>query len=135
MKIIRVSFLLMLILTMTLVAVSCDSFEFDPEDRKEANQINNAKNHIEDQNIEDSSESDSKKSLTAQDAERIALEHAGVAAEDAVYLYSEFEWDDGIPMYEVNFRVARENSNRYVEYEYGIHANTGKILDFERDFD
>ena len=65
--------------------------------------------------------------LTGEDAMNIALEHAGFAEDEVQGLRAEGEIDDGVPHYDVSFRVG------YVEYEYEIHAETGEILSFERD--
>lgn len=65
--------------------------------------------------------------LTGEDAWNIALEHAGFSAEEVEGLRAEGEIDDGVPQYDVTFRVDR------LEYEYEIHAETGEILSFERD--
>ena len=60
--------------------------------------------------------------ITAQEAEAIALKHAGVAAEDVRYLRNEFDYDDGIPEYDIEFHMEG------LEYEYEIHAESGAIL-------
>ena len=65
--------------------------------------------------------------LTKEDAEIIALEHAGFTAEQVSQLRVEYEIDDGIPQYDVEFREGRW------EYSYEIHAETGAILSFEKD--
>ena len=67
--------------------------------------------------------------LTAKQAEDIALQHAGLRAETVTALRSVFDWDDGRPEWEVDFRVGR------TEYEYTIHAETGRILEWDRDYD
>ncbi|MBE6813540.1 MAG: hypothetical protein E7523_11760 [Ruminococcaceae bacterium] len=65
--------------------------------------------------------------ITPEEAKRIALDHAGVAAADAVFDRTERDYDNGIYHYEVEFRVG------LIEYEYDIHAETGEILSFEKD--
>ena len=60
--------------------------------------------------------------ITAQEAEAIALKHAGIAAEDVRYLRNEFDYDDGIPEYDIEFHMEG------LEYEYEIHAESGAIL-------
>ena len=67
--------------------------------------------------------------ISNQEAERIALDHAGLTAGDVSRLRSEFDWDDGVPQYDVEFRKGRE------EYEFEIHAESGKILSWDKDFD
>lgn len=65
--------------------------------------------------------------LTRQDAESIALEHAGLTADQVRFLHTEYEIDDGVAEYQVEFRYDRW------EYEYDIDANTGIIRSYSRD--
>lgn len=65
--------------------------------------------------------------LTEEEATAIALEHAGFTADQVNYLHTEYEIDDGIPQYEVEF-----HQDRY-EYDYAINAETGAILSFSKD--
>lgn len=65
--------------------------------------------------------------LTQAEAEAVALAHAGFAADQVTRLRSEYELDDGVPQYEVEFYVDRW------EYDYEIHAVTGAVLSFDKD--
>lgn len=65
--------------------------------------------------------------LTREQAEAAALEHAGFTADAVSYVHSEYEFDDGVPHYDVQFREG------HMEYEYEIHADTGEILSYECD--
>lgn len=65
--------------------------------------------------------------LTKEQAEQIALEHVGLSADQVRNLYTRYEMDDGIPQYEVEFREG------IWEYEFEIHAETGKILSYDKD--
>ena len=65
--------------------------------------------------------------LTQAEAEEIALEDAGFTREEVERLYTSYESDDGVPQYDVSFRVGE------IEYEYEIHADSGKILSFEQE--
>jgi uncharacterized membrane protein YkoI len=67
--------------------------------------------------------------LTAAQAEAIALKHAGLKAADVRMGYTEYDFDDGRYMYEVEFYSGR------MEYSYSIDAYTGDILEYERDND
>lgn len=60
-------------------------------------------------------------------AKQIAFDHAGVNGADARFDDQEFDVDDGVPSYELEFYV---NGN---EYEYDIHAVSGEILKSEHD--
>lgn len=66
--------------------------------------------------------------ITREDAQKIALDHAGVTADVVNRLHTEYD-RDRISHYEVSFHY-----NGY-EYDYDIHAETGDILDFERELD
>ena len=65
--------------------------------------------------------------ITAEQAESIALAHVELARADVTGLRTEYDIDDGVPEYEVEFRSGR------LEYDFEIHAETGAILDFDWD--
>ena len=80
--------------------------------------------------IEDALEggkSASEVTLSQEEAEEIALKDAGFTREQVERLYTSYESDDGVPQYDVSFRVGE------IEYEYEIHADTGKILSFDQE--
>lgn len=65
--------------------------------------------------------------LTRDEAMAIALNHAGLTAGQVTGLRAGRDYDDGVPVYEVEFREGRW------EYDYEIHAQTGRILSFDKD--
>ena len=65
--------------------------------------------------------------IGADKAKSIALADAGVSESNALGLRVKQDWDDGMTIYEVEFR-----SGRY-EYEYEIDAATGEILSYDYD--
>ena len=67
--------------------------------------------------------------LTKEQAQAIALDHAGLKADQVTGLHVEYEVDDGIPEYSVDFRKGDQ------EYDYTIHAQTGKILEHDKEYD
>ena len=67
--------------------------------------------------------------LTAKEAEDIALNHAGLKRKNVRFDRTEPDMDDGVPVYEIEFRADGW------EYSYEIHAETGKILSSEKDRD
>ncbi len=69
----------------------------------------------------------SEATLSQAEAEEIALKDAGFTREQAQRLYTLYESDDGVPQYDVTFYVGE------TEYEYEIHADSGKILSFDRE--
>ena len=71
--------------------------------------------------------SDEPTAIGKDKAKSIALKHAGFSAGDVTGLQVEYDKDDGVPIYEVEFDHGRK------EYSYEIHAETGKILSWEID--
>ncbi len=65
--------------------------------------------------------------ISEEEAQRIALEHAGLKADQVKGLRVSYDVDDGVPEYEVEFHHDRW------EYEYEIHAETGEIRSYDRD--
>ena len=60
--------------------------------------------------------------ITLEKAEEIALAQADVDAKDAVFEDKEFDHDDGAPVFELEFMAGG------IEYEYDIHAVSGKVI-------
>lgn len=67
--------------------------------------------------------------ITKEEAAAIALKDAGFTADQVTRLHVEFDWDDGRPEYDVDFRQGG------YEYDYEIHAETGKILSRDKEWD
>lgn len=67
--------------------------------------------------------------LTKEEALAIALKHAGLTADEITRVQCQYDVDDGVPQWEVEFRVGR------MEYEYTIHAETGEILEWDKEND
>lgn len=65
--------------------------------------------------------------LTPEEAEAIALNHAGVTRDDVSYLRTEFDFDEGRPEYDIDFVCGDW------EYDYGIHGRTGELLHSEME--
>lgn len=67
------------------------------------------------------------KRIAAEEAETIALNHAGVSADKVTRIHTEFDYDDGRPEYDIEFYADGW------EYDYEIHAETGEILRSEAE--
>ena len=67
--------------------------------------------------------------LTKEESIAVALAHAGLSESQVTRLKAEFDYDDGRPEYDVEFRY-----NGW-EYEYEIHAESGKILSYDKERD
>ena len=65
--------------------------------------------------------------ITEEQAQTIALEHAGLTEADVSRVYVRADWDDGRQEYDVEFHAG------HLEYEYEIDFLTGKILSFDKD--
>ena len=62
-------------------------------------------------------------------AKQIAFEHAGVSESKAKKVKVEFDFDDGVAKYDVEFHADK------VDYDYEINALNGKIIKAEREND
>lgn len=65
--------------------------------------------------------------IGAEKARTLALEHAGV--EDALFLKTELDYEDGLRVYEVEFYAGGR------EYDYEIDAAEGTVLKFDYDIE
>lgn len=65
--------------------------------------------------------------LTLEEAQNIALDHAGFSADQVTQLHTEYEIEHGIPQYDVEFH------HEGWEYDYEIHADTGEVLSYTKD--
>lgn len=60
-------------------------------------------------------------------AKEIALKHAGVDSSKVIFTKAKLDKEHGIRVYEIEFETA------FVEYEFEIHATSGKILEFSKE--
>lgn len=123
--------ILPILLATLLLLTGCSAMRtLDTAEDRIDDRLDAAENHIE-QQLEQSQPnlfaSPTPDQITQSDAMSIALQHAGLTTEQAEYLHTEYEIDDGIPQYDVSFYVGN------MEYEYEINADTGNILSFDID--
>lgn len=81
------------------------------------------------EHVESKGEASDKSYIGTDMAKKIAAEHANVTLENAKFERTELDFDDGIMVYDVEFRVGG------VEYDYEINAVTGAIAEFDIDGD
>ena len=62
-------------------------------------------------------------------AREIALNHAGISASQATFVRSQFEYDDGRAVYDVDFWSGNK------EYDYEIDAQSGAIVSYDFDIE
>lgn len=62
-------------------------------------------------------------------AKNTSLNHAGLSASSVTFTKAKLENDDGISVYEIEFRQGQ------MEYEYTIDATKGTILEWDKDYD
>lgn len=67
--------------------------------------------------------------VSKAEAAQIALQSAGVSADDVSGLYTDYDSDNGFATYEVTFYYDG------LEYEYDIDAGNGNILQVDKDTD
>jgi hypothetical protein len=67
--------------------------------------------------------------ITKEQAEAIALKHAGLTASDVRFARTEYDWEHHGNEWEVEFYYGR------TEYSYTINAATGEIIGYEIDND
>ena len=65
--------------------------------------------------------------VTKERAEQIALDYLGLSKNQVTRLHTEYEIDNGTGHYDVQF-----HSGDW-EYEFEIHAETGKILSYDKE--
>ena len=70
-----------------------------------------------------------KQYIGAEKAKSIALAHAGLSESSVKYIEVEFDHDDGIMLYEVEF-WGNDRS-----YEYDINAVTGEIVKADKEYE
>ena len=67
--------------------------------------------------------------ITLEKAKEIALSHAGVASANAFEMEGKLDWDDGMSIYEIEFKAGG------YEYSYEVDAATGSIVKFDKEWD
>jgi len=65
--------------------------------------------------------------ISESEAKSVALKHAGVKASSVVFEKVELDSDDGVMVYEVDFRTSS------YEYDYKVNAKSGKILEVDKE--
>ena len=101
-----------------------DNVEYDYEIDASTGEIRSWDHDIEGYSI---GNAQSSSDIGAEQAKTIALNHAGVSASDAVFLYAEPDRDDGRRVYEVEFYSGSR------EYDYEIDAATGDVVSYDFD--
>ena len=71
---------------------------------------------------------ETKQTITIEDAAKIALEDAQVSETDVVIYKQIREYDDNMDVYEIDFFIPGQT-----KYEYEIAADTGKILENDKE--
>ena len=81
------------------------------------------------ENIQQATEETVDKSqfIGEEEAKKKALERAGISAEGVVFDRVELDRDDGVWIYELDFK------HNGTEYDVDIKADTGEVLEFEKE--
>ena len=111
--------------------------EYDYEINAANGEIINYDYDVENYNIQSPQQSNSQpqnnqqqtntSNISVDKAKEIALNHAGLAANQVSFVKAEKDMDDGIVKYDIEFYY----NNR--EYNYEINANNGNIMSYEKD--
>lgn len=67
--------------------------------------------------------------ISVEEAKTAALNYASMDASQVVFTDIELDYDDGVPEYEIEFKVGR------TEYSFTIDAASGRVLEMETDQD
>ena len=67
--------------------------------------------------------------LTKEEAKEIALNHAGLQENQVKGLRAEYDGDDRVPEWDIEFYADG------MEYDYEIHAETGEIRSWDKERD
>lgn len=114
-----------ILFAIALLLTACGSGSVSQAGENAESRVENAVDTVETM-LKDAVTPDSDR-ISKEDAQKIALEHAGFTEDQVQYLRVEFEIDDGVEQYDVEFH------NGGWEYSYDIDAKTGNILSFEKD--
>ena len=83
--------------------------------------------HLTTQAVTQTGTASTKAYITAEEAKNAALAHAGIAESSVAQLEIEFDSEDGLMVYEVEFYAGG------TEYDYDINARTGEVVNFSRE--
>lgn len=86
-----------------------------------------AQSAVEEYKLNSNVEVDGETYITMDEAKTIAFKHAGIDGANAKFDDQDFDIDDGVPHFELEFKLDG------IEYEYDIHAVSGEVLKFERE--
>ena len=69
------------------------------------------------------------KALSPEEAKAIALEYAGLTADQVTFTKCYVDYDDGRKVYEIEFYA------NGIEYDMDVDMNTGRVFDADRDYE
>ena len=67
--------------------------------------------------------------ISSETAKQAALNHAGVAESDTRRMEIGFDYEHGLAVYDVEWKVG------WTEYSYEINASTGEVVSYEMEYD
>lgn len=79
------------------------------------------------QTADTSSNAENVTKLTKDDAIAVALDHAGLTEAEVTRLEAEYDMDDGVAEYDVEF------DHSGYEYDYEIDAQTGAVISYHKE--
>ncbi len=103
--------------------------EYDYEINAVTGEIISYDYEMESYNVNSTAQLNSSDYISETEAKTIALTHANVTESEAGSIRCEFDFDDGVAEYEIEWKIGLK------EYEYTIRAVDGVILEQDIDFD
>ncbi len=119
--------LILLVLVITLAAGCSTLYKAEQAADRIEDQVEQKADQVEEQMEQAVTPSGNTAALTEQQVQEIALNHAGFTVDQVTNLRIHYDVDDGRPEYEVDFVQGD------LEYDYTIHAESGDILEFDKD--
>ncbi len=119
------------------IEFNCNGYEYDVEVNASTGKVTDFdKERIDDNDDNYNKPAETTKKPAAAEnyigkdkAKTIALNRAGVSASEIKGCKCEFDKDDGVAVYEIEFKVGK------YEYSAEINAKTGAVIDFEKEID
>lgn len=114
--------------TMTGCSAARAVQKIDAAEERLEERLDRAEDRLED-NVRKALEpaAESPRLLTQEEALQTALDYLGFAKDQVTHIRAEYEIDDGVPQYDVEFHQGDW------EYEFEIHAENGNVISFDKD--
>ena len=106
-----------------------ENIEYDYEIEASTGRILKSDKEIEDYKSSISQDNSTSGDIGIEKAKQIAMDNAGVSSTSIRDLDVDFDYDNGVKIYEIDFKAGN------MEYEYDINALTGSIEKYDVEYD